>query len=117
CFATGVAGTGQYANIAEVTAVDGYGTEVSDDDPSHYFGEEASIAIVKYTNGDDANAIPGPLLAEGDDVTWTNEVTNAGNTPPSPMSPWSTMRARRPIPPTTSTPPSSEATPTATASS
>ena len=34
---------------------DGYGTEVTDDDPSHYFGQVTSIEVVKFTNGVDAN--------------------------------------------------------------
>ena len=63
------------------TAVDGYGTEVTDDDPSHYFGQVSSIDVVKFTNGEDANDPIGPFIAEGDDVTWTYEVTNTGNTP------------------------------------
>ncbi len=72
---------GQYANTAVATAVDGYGTEVTDDDPAHYFGQVSSIEVVKFTNGDDANNPTGPFIAEGGDVTWTYEVTNTGNTP------------------------------------
>ncbi len=50
-----VAEAGQYANTSVATAVDGYGTEVTDDDPSHYFGQVTSIEVVKFTNGEDAN--------------------------------------------------------------
>jgi choice-of-anchor A domain-containing protein/LPXTG-motif cell wall-anchored protein len=36
------------------------------------------VSIVKSTNGEDANAAPGPAVPEGDAVTWTYVVTNTG---------------------------------------
>jgi uncharacterized repeat protein (TIGR01451 family) len=39
------------------------------------------INIVKFTNGDDANSPPGPLVAVGSTVTFTYVVTNPGNVP------------------------------------
>ena len=81
CTADGTAEAGQYANVAAVAAVDTYGTAVGDDDPDHYFGEDSSIAVVKFTNGEDANELFGPPIAVGDDVIWTYEVTNTGNAP------------------------------------
>ncbi len=81
CTAEGVSKAGQYANTAVVDATDSYGTDVTDEDPSHYFGEDSSIAVVKFTNGEDANEPVGPLIAVGDDVNWTYQVTNTENAP------------------------------------
>ncbi len=39
----------------------------------------ASIHIEKATNGVDADAPPGPMIAAGEVVTWTYEVTSSGN--------------------------------------
>src|SRR5262249_45454155 len=36
---------------------------------------------VKRTNGDDADAAPGPQIRVGDPVTWTYEVHNTGSVP------------------------------------
>ncbi len=77
--AAGVAEEGQYANLATVTAIDSLEQEVSDEDPSHYFGVVSSIDIEKSTNGHDADSQTGPLLPVGDPVTWTYTVTNLGN--------------------------------------
>jgi uncharacterized repeat protein (TIGR01451 family) len=38
------------------------------------------IDIEKATNGADADAAPGPIVAINDDVTWTYVITNTGNT-------------------------------------
>ena len=76
--ATGTAECGQYANLADVTG--DYGeTTVTDEDPSHYFGECSGIDIEKATNGVDADTAPGPGIQEGEPVTWTYVVTNTGN--------------------------------------
>ena len=37
------------------------------------------IDIIKFVNGDDANAPTGPILTVGDVVTFTYEVRNTGN--------------------------------------
>jgi len=79
CTANGVAVAGQYANLGIVSGKSPDGAQVADDDPSHYFGSNPAIAIVKKTNGDDANAAPGPNIPVGGAVTWTYEVTNTGN--------------------------------------
>ncbi len=41
---------------------------------------DAAIDIEKATNGQDADTPNGPILAEGEAVTWTYEVENAGST-------------------------------------
>ncbi len=80
CTATGTATPGQYENLG--TATGEYGqTNVSDTDPSHYFGAEPAIDIEKSTNGEDADTPTGPVLAVGDTVTWEYVVTNTGNVP------------------------------------
>ena len=81
CQATGVAAPGSYANIGDVTGTDPTETEVSDEDPSHYFGSVSEIHVEKLTNGVDADEPIGPVLPNGGAVTWTYEVTNPGNVP------------------------------------
>ena len=78
CTATGVAQLGQYANVASVVGTPD-GPDVSDTDPSHYFGVRPSIDIEKATNGEDADTPTGPYIPVDDSVNWTYEVTNDGN--------------------------------------
>ncbi|MFC1956252.1 hypothetical protein ACFLWZ_07050 [Chloroflexota bacterium] len=77
--ASGTATAGQYSNEATVTADDPVDTEVTDSDPSHYFGSDPDIDIEKATNGQDADSPTGPYIGVGDAVTWTYVVTNTGN--------------------------------------
>ena len=83
----GTAVAGQYANLSDVRGEDSTGTEVTDEDPSHYFAEtlgEPGIDIEKLTNGADADNVGDPdvpLIAPGDTVTWTYQVTNTGAQP------------------------------------
>jgi hypothetical protein len=40
------------------------------------------VEVVKYTNGEDANTLPGAIISvpnSGATVTWTYTVTNTGN--------------------------------------
>ncbi|HUT92688.1 MAG TPA: GEVED domain-containing protein [Thermoguttaceae bacterium] len=78
--ATGTAVAGQYGNTAAVTALDPLQQEVTDDDPSHYFGVVSGIVIEKSTNGEDADTETGALVAEGGTVEWTYEVFAAVDT-------------------------------------
>jgi hypothetical protein len=79
CTGRGTAIACQYSNIGTVTGRTKEGVLVSDDDPSHYFGESAaSIDLEKLTNGDDADTAPGPQLQTGAEVTWTYIVRNSG---------------------------------------
>lgn len=87
--ATGTATAGQYANLATATGnpVEDDGSDipglenVTDTDPSHYFGVQAAVNLEKATNGQDADVPTGPLVSPGDVVTWIYVVTNTGNVP------------------------------------
>jgi GEVED domain/Bacterial Ig domain len=82
CSASGVAVSGQYANLGTVDAEFAItGQPVTASDPSHYFGlAELALTIDKATNGFDADSPPGPTLPVGSTVDWTYEVTNVGST-------------------------------------
>jgi hypothetical protein len=54
-------------------------SDVSDSDPSNYFGVQASITLEKLTNDVDADAAPGPSIPVDGAVTWTYAFTNTGN--------------------------------------
>jgi uncharacterized repeat protein (TIGR01451 family) len=77
----GVAAAGQYSNTANVTGTNALSPtqQVTSTNPSHYFGPDPSIELIKYTNGDDADTITGPYIAQGGTVTWTYYVRNTGN--------------------------------------
>ncbi len=79
CTASGTAVAGQYANIGAVSGTPPVGAAVTDEDPSHYFGSAPAIEIEKATNGEDADAAPGPSIPVGEAVSWTYVVTNTGN--------------------------------------
>lgn len=82
--ATGVAVAGQYANIGTVVGKPPTGPNVTDSDPSHYFGftpDETVINIEKFTNGVDADLPTGPQIPVGGNVTWTYVVTNPNTIP------------------------------------
>jgi len=79
CTASGVAAAGQYANLGTATGTPPVGNDVSDEDPSHYFGAEPSIDIEKSTNGQDADIPTGPIITVGDPVNWQYVVHNTGN--------------------------------------
>ena len=89
CTGSGGAVAGQYANIGTVTstATDGDGNRVTPtgsvtaSDPSHYFGSDPSISIVKKINGDDAATAPGVALTPAGTMAVTFEVSNTGNVP------------------------------------
>jgi uncharacterized repeat protein (TIGR01451 family) len=81
CTATGPAERGEHENVATATGVDDDGDQVSATDPAHYFGFVTDIDVEKATNGEDADAAPGPLVPVGDPVEWTYVVTNPGNVP------------------------------------
>jgi PKD repeat protein len=68
--------------FVEATATGTFeGQTVSDTDRAYYFGAVPAISIEARTNGEDADAPPGPALAVGSTVTWTYIVNNTGNVP------------------------------------
>ncbi len=82
--ATGVAVAGQYSNIGTVVGTPPSGPNVTDSDPSHYYGittHETEIDIEKYTNGFDADLPAGPQVLVGSNVTWTYVVANPNTIP------------------------------------
>jgi uncharacterized repeat protein (TIGR01451 family) len=71
---------GQYENRADVVGQSPVGP-VQDSDVSHYFGEDASIDVEKFINGQDADTPPGVQVSVGKSVAWTFQITNTGNVP------------------------------------
>jgi len=74
--AIGAAVAGQYANVDTAEAIDPNEETVTATDPSHYFGANSSIGLIKtgaFGLGDDGLANPG------DTITYEFEVTNTGN--------------------------------------
>lgn len=76
CTLAGIVQPGQYANLGSVTATLPDTTPVTANDSSHYFGQ--ALALEKMTNGADADLPPGPVIAVGDPITWTYDVSNPG---------------------------------------
>ena len=81
CTGSGTAASGQYANLGTVEGIDPSGKQVSDRDPSHYFGSSPLVDIEKHTNGQDADTLTGPEILVGEAVNWSYIVTNTGNVP------------------------------------
>jgi uncharacterized repeat protein (TIGR01451 family) len=79
CSKSGTAVAGQYANIGTVTGTPPVGPNVTDTDPSHYYGSDAGVTIKKLTNGVDTSVSPTPHILVGQPVSWTYTVTNIGN--------------------------------------
>ena len=85
CELTGIAELGQYENVATAMGTGASGTDVDDEDPSHYFGAiiigpgSPGIDLEKLTNGVDADIGPGPRVEIGSTVQWTYIVTNIGD--------------------------------------
>jgi hypothetical protein len=79
CSGSGTAIVGQYANTGSVVGTPPVGANVVADDPSHYFGIQPDVSIIKYTNGEDADVPPGPAIYEGEEVHWEYHVTNTGD--------------------------------------
>jgi hypothetical protein len=79
----GAAQVGEHTNIGTVTASYN-GNPLSDSDPAVYTAEPAfvpapAIDIEKFVNNDDADLPTGPLVTEGDLVTFEFTTTNTGN--------------------------------------
>jgi hypothetical protein len=77
--ASGTAQAGEYINIATVTGDWAFGQDsgsVAGSEEDCYYGATAAIDIVKMTNGTDDEC---PVVAVGDTVTWTYNITNGGD--------------------------------------
>ncbi|MEO1575896.1 MAG: PPXXXP-CTERM sorting domain-containing protein, partial [Pseudomonadota bacterium] len=70
CVAQGTAEPGQYMNTGTVVGTPPVGADVTDSDPSHYFGLNSAIRLEKLTNGEDADVAPGPTIGVGETVNW-----------------------------------------------
>ena len=79
CSASGTVVIDQYANVGTATGTPPVGSNVTDSDPSHYFGAAPAIDVQTLTDGADADTPPGPSLAVGSTVTWVYQVENTGN--------------------------------------
>ncbi len=85
--ATGTAAAGAYTNLglAQGNPIEPDGSDidgmvnVTDNDPSDYFGIDAGIQILAKVNGEDADDPTGPLLEAGASATFDYIVTNLGN--------------------------------------
>ena len=76
CTGSGLAIAGQYANVGTAIALSSGGEALADTDASHYLGVRALADIQKLTNGEDADAAPGPAVPQGSAIAWTYVVTN-----------------------------------------
>ncbi|HSG40309.1 MAG TPA: hypothetical protein VLE27_11775 [Thermoanaerobaculia bacterium] len=80
CTGHGTAAACQYKNIGTVVGTAPDGSELTAQDPSHYFGDQnARIDVETAVNGQDADDPNGPTLTTGSPVAWTYGVTNTGD--------------------------------------
>lgn len=82
CTLDGIAEEGQYANIGIAIAKGRTWLQIAiDQDRSHYVGTlgHPAIDLEKATEGQDADASPGPELNVDDPVEWTFLVSNTGD--------------------------------------
>jgi uncharacterized repeat protein (TIGR01451 family) len=79
CTATGVAHEGPYTNTGSAWTISPGGEWVMASDVSHYYGAILALEIEKHTNGQDADAPPGPNILVNKAVTWTYIVTSGSN--------------------------------------
>lgn len=74
CAGYGMSIAGQYSTVGRVTAITPLLEDVSDEDPTHYYG--GPLDIEKFTNGTQADEPPGPTLQTEGVVEWKYIVTN-----------------------------------------
>ncbi len=81
CTGEGTAEFGQYANVGTVTALDRCSVELTDADPSHYFGSASPDGHREVHQRRGRRPGAGSVVPVGDPVAWTYAVTNTGNVP------------------------------------
>jgi len=81
CTASGTAAVGQYANLGSVIATPPVGSNVTDSDPSHYFGSEPDVTLEFSVNGHSADTSPGLFVQLPTTLDLVYEVKNTGNVP------------------------------------
>lgn len=79
CTSSGIAEAGLDCDTGTVVGTSPQATNVTSSDSACYYGNTASIAIEKSTNGVDADTPPGPAITVGAAVNWTYVVTNTGD--------------------------------------
>ena len=72
-------------SVVNTATADSDETDPVDDTVTVDADQNPAIDIEKSTNGDDADAAPGPYIAVGDPVNWGYVVTNTGNVTLSPV--------------------------------
>ncbi|HSK75421.1 MAG TPA: hypothetical protein VLQ45_03105 [Thermoanaerobaculia bacterium] len=71
---------GQHSGMATAVGTPECGKAAEDTDPCFFFVPiEPAIGIKKYTNDQDADLPPGPVIKVGDPVQWKYVVSNIGN--------------------------------------
>ena len=78
CTASGTAAAGLDCDTGTAVGTSPQATTVTSSDSACSYGNTASIAIEKKTNGIDADTPPGPQISDGATVQWTYVVSNTG---------------------------------------
>jgi hypothetical protein len=80
CTGSGTAQACQYRGAGTAAATAPSGLEVAAEDASHYFGgQNPRIDLETAVNGQDADVLPGLIVAAGSALSWTYAVTNSGD--------------------------------------
>ena len=78
CTGSGSAGVGQYMNVGTASGQSSFGQQVSDSDPSHYYGEEPPPACATQTDIDDFTVTFLGATVGGGTTTFEYCIENVG---------------------------------------